>query len=172
MGAQVSMPYTKAREFMTEPSSKSPPLHHSPSAFARPRNPEPFARPRTDPPKFSRFPKPPGINHGVADPFNDPFDDIGLESWTPRQTSSQGTGDISMVDMGYSASTFKSHNYPWQTCDTQHAQDQRPDPTNSHARQEKNARQVIVTLRDDQLDQIVSATPPFSTPSKPTKPPD
>ncbi|KAF2681044.1 hypothetical protein K458DRAFT_344276, partial [Lentithecium fluviatile CBS 122367] len=168
LSPQVPMPYTKPRDFATETRTQSPLSRQSQSTITRPRNPEPYARPRTDPPQFSQFPKPPGRSH-LAEHFADTFDEMSMDSWSTRQPSSHSIADISMSDLNYSTPLFSHAEYLWRTTNPQQSHDHGQAPTGNHPRQEK--RQVVVTLRDDQLGQIIEAISPPKPSSQRMPPP-
>lgn len=144
---QATMPYTKSHDFATEARGQSP--------LSR-KNPSIFARPRTHPPQFSQFPKPPGKGHPMVGPSLDAYEDMSVDSWPPRQPSSHATADMAMPDMDYTTSGCGHAEYSWRPTDTPNSYDHMHNSLSSQGRQEKNNRQVVVTLRDDQLGQIVS----------------
>jgi hypothetical protein len=123
--------------------------------FARFRNPEPYNTPRTDPPHFSQFPKPPGRGHPMVGLSADTYDDISMDSWPTRHPSSHTTADITMPDLNYTTSGFGHADYSWRPTESRHSFERTRNSTGSQGRQEKN-KAVVVTLRDDQLGQIVS----------------
>ena len=152
---RITIPYPKAHDFGTNNHTRSPLARQSQPAFSKPRNFEPYARPRTDPPQFTQLHKPPARGHTTFEPCNSTYDDMSVDSWPMRQTSSHTPGDSGMLDVQYMTSGFGHAEYPWRPTDSQHDYDQAKNHTNSQARQENNNRQVVVTLRDDQLGQIV-----------------
>ncbi|KAF2638362.1 hypothetical protein P280DRAFT_509100 [Massarina eburnea CBS 473.64] len=117
-------------------------------------------RPRTDPPpQFSQWPKPPsrGPRHGtwdtsMQDSFGDSgFDSISMDSWSKGAHSMT---DFSMPDLY--ASGFTKPGDPWESVPPY---DQKADKIPESNRQ-KSGRQVLVTLRDDQLGQLIEAISP------------
>lgn len=156
---QIPIPYMKAHELTTEHRTHSPLSRQPQPTFARPQNPDPYARPRTDPPKSSHFSKPPRRGYPMVEPCTDTYDDMSVESWPTRQSSSHAAADVSMSDMNYTTSRLGHQEYSWRSTAPHHGDIQAQNPTTGQARQEKNNRQVVVTLRDDQLGQIVRLAP-------------
>jgi hypothetical protein len=60
-----------------------------------------------------------------------------------------------MPDMNYTTPLLGDRDYPWSVMNPHHSHDQDQNLMSGQPRQEKNSRQVVVTLRDDQLGQLV-----------------
>ncbi|KAF1971578.1 hypothetical protein BU23DRAFT_569745 [Bimuria novae-zelandiae CBS 107.79] len=144
----------------------------SPALLARPRNPEPFIRPSTDPPPhLSQFPKPTTDARRRQSKFWDPpfqdsglfsgcYDDSRADSWSTKRTTSQSTLDTSMPDLLYASPVFDQPGDPWSSMNPPYQFQMGGHADGKQTRREKGARQVVVTLRDDQLGQIIEAISP------------
>ncbi|KAF1955236.1 hypothetical protein CC80DRAFT_594424 [Byssothecium circinans] len=116
-------------------------------------------RPRTDPPpQFSQWPKPPGRGprHDIWDTSMDSFGDSGFDSmstdtWTK---STPSLADISMPDLY--ASGFSKSRDPWEPMPAYERESSKAHESSRH----RNVRQVMVTLKDDQLGQLIEAISP------------
>jgi hypothetical protein len=89
------------------------------------------------------------------EPCTDTYDAMSMDSWPTRQPSSHIAADIDNSDMHYTTSGFGRPENSWRAMNSQHDYDQAQNMTTCQERHEKKGRQVVVTLRDDQLGQIV-----------------
>lgn len=96
----------------------------------------------------------------MAESFGDTFDHMSMDTWSTKRTSSHGTGDISMTDFMYPPTSFANPTDAWNSSSTQYDQDASRFWEGNQPRRDRKARQVIVTLRDDQLGQLIEAISP------------
>lgn len=134
----------------------------TPSIFTRQCNTDPFVRPSTDPPPPSlpQFPRPMMGGRSRRPAFWDSsledssYDDLSMDSWSKR-TSSHSTRDASMPDMLYASPVFGHSGDAWMASNTPHNYQAGKDNVGQQTRRGKGARQVVVTLQEDQLGQLV-----------------
>lgn len=133
----------------------------SPSMFMRSRNTDPFTRPSTDPLHVPDFPRPVmgskmrrlGLWDSSLDDSS--YDDLSMDSWSTKRTGSHSTLDTSMPDMLYAAPMFRQPGDAWTMLNTPHDLHAGKNDGSKQTQREKGARQVVVTLREDQLGQLV-----------------
>jgi hypothetical protein len=165
-GPQVSqlLGSQTVRDLAAENRARSLSSQHSPSMFARPRNADPFVRTNTDPPLYlSQLPKPimggkirrPGLWNSSLEDCSGAYDDMSLESWSSKRTNSHTNLDTSMPDMLYASPIFGQPGDTWTTLNAPHDLQMGKHDVGKHTRRETGARQVVVTLREDQLGQLV-----------------
>ncbi|KAF2128120.1 hypothetical protein P153DRAFT_432501 [Dothidotthia symphoricarpi CBS 119687] len=162
---------TKTRTTAPESRMQSPLSHQPRSKFPRSRNNEPLQRPNTQPPPFSQFPKPPtgarGSGHaGIWDDsfgsFGDSADDISMDTWSTRRSNSMTGGDMAMSDYMFAPMYPPEYGPPWGR-HMQYDQSVNPGWDDHLSRKQRKDRDVVVTLRDDQLGQIIEAISPSKT---------
>lgn len=133
----------------------------------RSRNSEPFQRPRTQPPPHSHFPKPSlgTRGHGRADIWDDSFgsfrdnhDNTSLDSWSAQRSTSNSTGDAFLGD-GIFGPSHASRPPPWRNPPPKFQETVKPNWAGQHPRKDQD-QQFVITLRDDQLGQIIQAISP------------
>ncbi|KAF1944678.1 hypothetical protein EJ02DRAFT_432261 [Clathrospora elynae] len=144
----------------------SPLSHASKPTFVRPQNPEPHRRPHSHLPSISQFAKPPvgaknGARAGIWDdafsPFGDSGDDISMGTWSTKRTTSGSTSDMAMPDYMYTSHSSRQAP-PWRSMPRyEHSTSTEWD---DHQPRKERERQLVVTLRDDQLGQIIEAISP------------
>ncbi|KAF2450690.1 hypothetical protein P171DRAFT_516518 [Karstenula rhodostoma CBS 690.94] len=141
----------------------------SPSMFTRPRNTDPFNGPSTDPPPHHpRFPRPmmggkmrrSGLWDSSLEDSSAAYDDLSLDSWSKKRTSSHSTLDTSMPDMMYASPIFGQPGDAWTMPNTFHDSQAGKNDIGQQTRREKGTRHVVVTLREDQLGQLIEAMSP------------
>jgi hypothetical protein len=147
---------------------QSPLSHAAKATFARPHNPEPTRKPSSHLPSISHFSKPPTAfrGHGRAGIWSDTFsslgdnaNDISMDTWSTQRTTSGSTGDLAMPDYMYTSSHPLKQGAPWMRSMSQYDHSASTDWDDHRPRMEKE-RQLVVTLRDDQLGQIIEAISP------------
>ncbi|OAG00843.1 uncharacterized protein CC84DRAFT_1262932 [Paraphaeosphaeria sporulosa] len=123
----------------------------SPSVLMRPRNTDPFTRPSTDPPlHLPQLPRPTMggkiRRSGLWDPsFGDSsYDDL----------------NASMPDMLYASPIFGQTGDPWTKSEAPEDLQAGKVDLRKQTRRERGVRQVVVTLREDQLGQLIEAMSP------------
>ncbi|KAI4706536.1 hypothetical protein J4E89_008603 [Alternaria sp. Ai002NY15] len=140
----------KARPFPGDINMQSPISHASASVFARSQIPLPNRRSNAHLPPISQFAKPlPGFRHngrpGIWDDnlnsLVDSADDISMDTWSTRRTSGS-TSDMAMPD--YMSQHDQGMSTEWE----------------DHPPRKEKEKQLVVTLRDDQLGQIIQAMSP------------
>ncbi|KAH3977879.1 hypothetical protein HBI81_100850 [Parastagonospora nodorum] len=148
-------------------NSPHKPASMSMSSFMRSRNSEPFQRPRTQPPAHSHFPKPPlgARGHSRADIWDDSFgsfrdnhDSISLDSWSTHRSTSNSTGDALLGD-GIFGPSHASRPPAWRNPPLKFQASAKPNWAGQRSRKDRD-KQVVLTLRDDQLGQIIQAISP------------
>ncbi|KAF2476138.1 uncharacterized protein BDR25DRAFT_278949 [Lindgomyces ingoldianus] len=171
--SHTPLSHTKPRNQGSEGRPQSPLSRHAGpgSAFPRPHNPEPHARPRTEPlPHFQQAHRSQTGERGalrtglwegsMGDSLGDPFGDVSMmDTWSTRQTSSNETPDISMTDLLASPPSSKAKS-------TGHNPIEEHDKTRAKAleehrrKREREERQVVMALRDDQFETLIGAISP------------
>ncbi|RAR02133.1 binding post-transcriptional regulator [Stemphylium lycopersici] len=145
---------------------QSPLAQSSKSMSARPRETELSRRPNAHLPLISHFLKQPmgSICNGRAGIWDDNFsslgdsaDDISMDTWSTKRTTSGSTGDYTMPDYTYT-STPSFNGPPWMRNMSRYSQSEGTD-WNDRPRKERE-KQLLVTLREDQLGQIIEAMSP------------
>jgi hypothetical protein len=147
---------------------QSPLSHASKSTFARPHNPEPNRKSNSHLPSISHFAKPPvglrgngraGIWDDTFSSLGDSTDDVSIDTWSTKRTTSDSTGDMPMPDYMYTLSHPSRQGIPWIRSMPQYDHSASTEWDDHRPRKEKG-RQLVVTLRDDQLGQIIEAISP------------
>ncbi|KAJ4358129.1 uncharacterized protein N0V89_002708 [Didymosphaeria variabile] len=152
-----------AYDLAAENRARSLLSQHSPTMFVRPRNPDPFPRPGADPPHLSQFPrptmggkpKPTGLWDSSLEDFPGGYDNMSTDTWSTKRTSSHSTLDTSMPDMLYASPINGQPGDPWTILNAPHELQAGKNEAGKQTRREKGNRQVVVTLREDQLGRLV-----------------
>lgn len=144
------------------------PLSQPPrSAFTRPKNPEPHQRPNTQPPPFSQFTKPPigvrrsgraGIRDDLFESFGDSTDDFSMDTWSMKRSNSISAGEMATSDHMFPSMHPPRYSPLWGQ-PVQYEQSVHSG-WDDHPPRKKKDRNVVVSLRDDQLGQIIDAISP------------
>ncbi|KAI4674067.1 uncharacterized protein J4E88_008534 [Alternaria novae-zelandiae] len=157
----------KARPFPGDINMQSPISQPSASAFARSQIPLPNRRSNAHLPPISQFAKPlpgfrnngrPGIWDDNLNSLVDSADDISMDTWSTRRTSGS-TSDMAMPDYMYASSNLSRKSQPWMPDRSQYDQGMSTEWEDHPPRKDKE-KQLVVTLRDDQLGQIIQAMSP------------
>ncbi|KAI4648591.1 uncharacterized protein J4E78_008654 [Alternaria triticimaculans] len=166
----------KARPFPGDINMQSPISQPSASAFARSQIPLPNRRSNAHLPPISQFAKPlpgfsnnsrPGIWDDNLNSLVDSADDVSMDTWSTRRTSGS-TSDMAMPDYMYASSHLSRKSQPWMPERSQYDQGISTEWEDHPPRKDKE-KQLVVTLRDDQLGQIIQAmSPPKQTPHGPS----
>ncbi|KAF1851306.1 uncharacterized protein K460DRAFT_329196 [Cucurbitaria berberidis CBS 394.84] len=136
---------------------RAPKTRNSGSSFARPQNIEPRRRPHSHLPPISNFAKPPvgirgsggaSIWDGSLAAISADGDDASMDTWSTKRTASNSIGDTVMSDYMYTSSHPSKLGLPWSNSV--------PTTTrwDNHQSRKDKERQLIVTLRNDQLGQL------------------
>lgn len=118
---------------------------------------------------MSRFPKPimgrrlrrsglwdSSLEDTVTGSFSGSYEDISTDSWSTKRTSPHSIVDNSMPEILYASPVFgHSGGDPWATMHPQYDFQAGVNGGGGQTQREKDSRQVVVTLRDDQLGQLV-----------------
>jgi hypothetical protein len=148
---------------MQSPISQAPA-----SAFARSQNSLPDRRSNAHLPSISHFAKPPpglrnnsrvGIWDDNLNSLGDSAGDVSMDTWSTRRTTPGSTSDMAMPDYMYTSSHLSRQGPPWMPTKSQYGQSTSTDWDNHQPRKQKEG-QLVVTLRDDQLGQIIEAMSP------------
>ncbi|CAO2658145.1 Nn.00g074050.m01.CDS01 [Neocucurbitaria sp. VM-36] len=146
------------------------------STFTR-LNPEPHNRPHSHLPPISNFAKPPFGNRawGRASIWDDSFstvgdsgDDVSMNTWSTKPPAPNSTGDQAMFNFMCTSSHLSKPVLPWPGTMPRHEQSTSARWNDQQSRKDKE-RQLVVTLRDDQLGQIIEA---ISPPKRNKEPPN
>ncbi|KAI4953413.1 hypothetical protein J4E91_002260 [Alternaria rosae] len=157
----------KARTFPGDINMQSPILQASASDFARSQNSLPNRRSNAHLPSISQFAKPlsgfrhngrPGIWDDNLNSLVDSADDVSMDTWSTRRTSGS-TSDMAMPDYMYASSHLSRKSQPWMPNRSQYDQGMSTQWEDHPPRKDKET-QLVVTLRDDQLGQIIQAMSP------------
>ncbi|KAF1831585.1 hypothetical protein BDW02DRAFT_556455 [Decorospora gaudefroyi] len=150
---------------------QSPLSQTSKTTLAKPHNPEANRRPNSHLPPISHFSKPPTSFRGSGrteiwdDNFNalgDGADDISMDTWSTKRTTSGSTSDLAMPDYMYTSGHSSRQGPPW-TRNMSHFDHSTSTDWDDHRSRREKERQLVVTLRDDQLGQIIEAISPPKT---------
>jgi hypothetical protein len=91
--------------------------------------------------------------------IRDSYNNLGPESWSNQQSTSDSTGDLFMDDCISASSQSSKPRVPW-TKLTSRDQKNAKSRWNDQGSGQDQDRQVIMTLRDDQFGQIMQALSP------------
>jgi hypothetical protein len=147
---------------------QSPVSQSSVSNLARPQNHLPNRRSNAHLPPISHFSKPPpgfrsngrpGIWDASLNSLGGCVDDVSMNTWSTKRTTSGSASDMTMPDYMYTSSHVPRQVPPWLSNKSQYSQSASTDWEDHLPRKEKE-RQLVVTLRDDQLGQIIEAMSP------------
>lgn len=94
----------------------------------------------------------PGIWQNPYESFGDPDDNVSMETWPSRRTTSNMTG----LEYFHDPPFLPYMVPPWSHL----AQYSGPNVTENRSQRDKNAHQVMMGLREDQFGQILEATSP------------
>ena len=165
---ETSSRATKARDAAQDVHMRSPLSHVPMPVFSRSHHHEPLRRPNSHPPPLSHFPKPPHETRGNGridiwddsfSSFRDSRDDISLESCPTQRSTSNSTGDMFLGNNRFTSSHhFKPHR-PWANPSSNYQHNAESGRDDQRPRKE-NDRRMVLTLRDDQLGQIIEAISP------------
>ncbi|CAN9106682.1 unnamed protein product [Alternaria alternata] len=159
----------KVRPFIGDMQMQSPISQRSMYNVDRPPNILPNRRSNAHLPSISQFSKPvPSLkNNSRLGTWGDTLnslggcaDDVSMDTWSTKRTTSGSTSDMAMPDYSYTSSHLSRQGPPpWMLDKSQYSQSNSTDWENHHPGKDKE-RQLVVTLRDDQLGQIIEAVSP------------
>ncbi|CAN9366396.1 unnamed protein product [Alternaria alternata] len=159
----------KVRPFIGDMQMQSPISQRSMYNVDRPPNILPNRRSNAHLPSISQFSKPvPSLkNNSRLGTWGDTLnslggcaDDVSMDTWSTKRTTSGSTSDMAMPDCSYTSSHLSRQGLPpWMPDKSQYNQSNSTDWENHHPGKDKE-RQLVVTLRDDQLGQIIEAMSP------------
>ncbi|CAN9321301.1 unnamed protein product [Alternaria sp. RS040] len=159
----------KARPVIGDMQMQSPISQLSMYNVDRPPNILPHRRSNAHLPSISQFSKPvPSLkNNSRLGTWGDTLnslsgcaDDVSMDTWSTKRTTSGSTSDMAMPDYSYTSSHLSRQGPPpWMPDKSQYSQNNSTDWESHHPGKDKE-RQLVVTLRDDQLGQIIEAMSP------------
>ncbi|KAI0579540.1 hypothetical protein TUN199_10079 [Pyrenophora tritici-repentis] len=157
----------KSRPLAADVHMQSPLSHASKSAFARPQNLEPNRRLNAHLPPISNFAKLQAGSRGSfrTRTWDDSLSSLGdgdemtMDTWSTKPTTSGSTNDMPMYDYMYTSSHSSRPVPPWMSNIPPYDQNLGTDWDEQRSMREKD-RQLVVTLREDQLGQIIEALSP------------
>ncbi|KAH7390974.1 hypothetical protein DE146DRAFT_150734 [Phaeosphaeria sp. MPI-PUGE-AT-0046c] len=165
---QSTLGGTKTQNSPPDPQTQSPLSHTSGLIPGLSQSHDMLQRPRSHPPPLAHFFKPPhgGRNSNRSDIWEDSFgsfrdnhDNVSLGSWPTQPSGSHPGGDI--FTSGYNASIGPFRALPsWPSRPTDAQRRMKPS---SNGQQQIQDKQIVVTLRDDQLGRIIHAISPPKT---------
>ncbi|EOA91223.1 uncharacterized protein SETTUDRAFT_152366 [Exserohilum turcica Et28A] len=153
------------RTFAGDNHAQTPPSPRAQPIFAKSHENEPKRRSNAHLPPISQFSRHPmvSMNNSRAGMWDDAFgmlgngaDDMNTDNWATKR-GTPGSCDYSMPDYMYT-SHHSTNGSPWMENMTRFGQSESTG-WNDRPRKEKE-KQVIVTLREDQLGQIIEAISP------------
>ncbi|KAE8823385.1 hypothetical protein HRS9139_09794 [Pyrenophora teres f. teres] len=157
----------KSRPVAADVHMQSPLSHASKSAFARPQNQEPSRRLNAHLPPISNFAKLQAGSRGNfrTGTWDDSLsslgdgDELSMDTWSTKPTTSGSINDMPMYDYMYTSSHQSRSGPPWMNNIPPYDQSIGTDWDEQRSTKEKD-RQLVVTLREDQLGQIIEALSP------------
>lgn len=165
--------HTKPHEKVTGDRVRPAMVQRYPSPFPRPNNPEPYARSNTGlpshPSQLHKSTAAWSLRHSGR--WDSSLEDSGIisgdehmstDSWPMKRMNSYSTGDVSMPDLLHASPVFGHNTDSWTPRNVQSQMQAAKHNDGQSSRQETGSRQVIVTLREDQLGQLVRCTRDFS----------
>ncbi|ORY15731.1 hypothetical protein BCR34DRAFT_163502, partial [Clohesyomyces aquaticus] len=171
--SQTPNSHIKSRDSTIEGRAMSPISRILRPAFPKPHKPEPYSKPKTEPhAHLPPFPRPPtrgkmaapneAWTDSMSGSFGTLFDEISMmDTWSTRQTSSSATANISTTDLLASPPSSEMAS-AWQNHNPIEEQERAREKAREEQRRrsERQERQVVMALRDDQFETLIEAISP------------